>query len=114
MNSPDTDRNFPAGIDATISCGACDAVCCRLTVVIMAEDVVPQHLRSRTTEGLDVMARGADGWCIALDRTRMCCGIYAQRPGVCRKFAMGGAYCRAERANYARDLERGIPLKLRG
>jgi Fe-S-cluster containining protein len=47
------------------------------------------------------MAHGADGWCIALDRARMCCGIYAARPAICRKFAMGGAYCRDERERYA-------------
>jgi Fe-S-cluster containining protein len=46
------------------------------------------------------MARGEDGWCVALDPLRMCCSIYDQRPGICRRFEMGGGYCRATRKDY--------------
>lgn len=109
-------------VDPAVSCTGCDAVCCRLTVVVMPEDDVPRHLVERNPKGLDVMARGEDGWCIAVDHSRMCCSIYDQRPGICRKFAMGSAYCRDERENYrqatleAADLAsagaNAIPLKL--
>jgi len=81
-------------VDPGVSCSACDAVCCRLTVVVMPEDDVPRHLVERTSMGLDVMARDEEGWCVAMDHSRMCCSIYDQRPGICRKFAMGSAYCR--------------------
>lgn len=87
--------------DPTVSCSACDAVCCRLTVTIAPGDAVPDRMLERNAQGVEVMAHGEDGWCIALDRGRMCCGIYAQRPAICRKFAMGAAYCRDERARYA-------------
>ena len=87
-------------VDTEVSCTTCDAVCCRLTVVVMPEDDVPRHLVDRNPKGLETMARGEDGWCIAVDHTRMCCSIYDQRPGICRKFAMGSAYCRDERENY--------------
>jgi Fe-S-cluster containining protein len=30
----------------------------------------------------------------------MCCSIYDQRPGICRKFAMGSEYCVDERQIY--------------
>lgn len=113
MKDADYEERFAAAVDPSISCSTCAAVCCRLTVVVTADDVVPPDLLARTADGVDVMARGADGWCIALDRSRMCCSIYEQRPGVCRKFAMGGPYCRDERANYYNDRARGIPLKLR-
>lgn len=107
-------------VDGSVSCSACDAVCCRLTVVVMPEDEVPRHLVDRNPKGLETMARGEDGWCIALDHTRMCCSIYEQRPGICRKFAMGSAYCRDERETYSKStLEAAgeenaqrIPLKL--
>lgn len=108
------ERDDLTSIDDTVSCSACDAVCCRLTVVVMPEDPVPRHMVERTPDGLEVMARGEDGWCVAVDENRMCCSIYDQRPGVCRKFAMGSAYCLAERENYARDTARGIPLALVG
>lgn len=94
------------------SCDDCDAVCCRLTVVLMPEDDVPEHLTARTAAGLTVMARDEGGWCVAVDGARMCCSIYAQRPSICRKFAMGGPYCLAERADYAAEAARTIPLRL--
>ncbi len=90
-----------SGIDASVSCTTCAAVCCRLTVTIGPDDVLPPELIERNPQGVEVLARGADGWCVALDRTRMCCGIYEQRPAICRKFAMGGAYCRDERSRHA-------------
>ena len=92
-------------------CARCDAVCCRLTVVLQPEDRVPAHLTTRTSAGIDVMARYAEGWCVALDGARMCCGIYDTRPQVCRKFAMAGPYCREVRADYSDRNARGIPLR---
>lgn len=90
----------PHGEDA-VSCSHCDAVCCRLTVVVTPEDtLVPRHLVERDPRGLDVMARDEDGWCVAVDQSRMCCSIYELRPYTCRKFAMGSGYCRSERAAY--------------
>lgn len=98
--------------DAPIDCGACDAVCCRLTVVLLPGDDVPAHLTTVTDAGLPVMARDEDGWCVAVDSARMCCSIYASRPAICRKFAMGGPYCREVREIHARDYGRAIPLTL--
>lgn len=99
-------------IDPDISCSNCDAVCCRLTVVVMPDDVVPRHLVERTSQGLDVMARDEEGWCVAVDHRHMCCSIYDQRPAICRKFAMGSAYCRSERNIYREQVARGIPLTM--
>jgi Fe-S-cluster containining protein len=99
-------------VDPSVSCSACDAVCCRLTVVVMPEDRVPRHLVERTSKGLEVMARDEEGWCVAIDHQHMRCSIYEQRPGICRKFAMGSAYCRDERENYREQVARGIPLTL--
>jgi Fe-S-cluster containining protein len=95
-----------------VSCSRCDAVCCRLTVILMPEDNVPRHLVTRLPNGPEVMARDEEGWCVAVDHSRMCCSIYDQRPGVCRKFAMGSAYCRSERAAYREAQLQAIPLAL--
>ncbi|MDQ3494238.1 MAG: YkgJ family cysteine cluster protein [Pseudomonadota bacterium] len=109
-----TEEGHPTFTDASasVSCDHCDAVCCRLTVVLMPEDEVPAHLTTRTEAGLTVMARDEGGWCVAVDGARMCCSIYAQRPAICRKFAMGGPYCLDERANYAAEARHRIPLQL--
>ena len=97
--------------ETTANCSACDAVCCRLTVVLMPEDDVAEHLTTHTSAGVHVMARDEEGWCVALDGAHRC-SIYASRPTICRKFAMGGPYCLDVRADYAERRARGIPLVL--
>lgn len=85
-------------IDPTVQCSDCEAICCRLTVVLLPGDErVPEQYTTYDSHGLQMMARGEDGWCVALDLNTMRCSIYEQRPGICRKFAMGSAFCRAER-----------------
>lgn len=98
--------------DTAPLCARCDAVCCRLTVVVQPEDGIPSHLTDTTPTGLTVMARDEEGWCVAIDAARMCCSIYDVRPDVCRRFVMGGAYCREVRAEYIDHSARGIPLRL--
>jgi uncharacterized protein len=83
------------------NCAKCDAVCCRLTVVLQPEDNIPAHLTTHLENGLHVMAKDKEGWCVAVDGTRMNCGIYETRPAVCRRFVMNGPYCKAIRADYA-------------
>jgi Fe-S-cluster containining protein len=93
-------------------CDRCDAVCCRLTVLLQPEDRIPERYTTRTDEGLHVMARDAEGWCVAIDSARMQCGIYESRPRVCRRFVMAGPYCREIQADYRDRNLRGIPLQL--
>jgi len=80
----------------------------------MPEDAVPRHLVVRDEHGIEVMARNEEGWCVAVDPVRMNCSIYEQRPGICRKFAMGSAYCRSEREAYREHYARQIPIVLNG
>lgn len=95
--------------ETRVHCSRCDALCCRLTVTVFPEDDVPAYLTSRDARGVLIMARDAEGWCVALDGAKMNCGIYETRPAICRKFAMAGPYCldiRAEaRGAEARDAE---------
>lgn len=102
----------PPTADTPASCDACDAICCRLTVLVMPGDRVPEHLTDVTPEGLHVMARDEDGWCVAIDSARMCCSIYELRPAICRKFAMDGPYCRDVRRIHATHYPRAIDLTL--
>jgi len=44
----------------------------------------------------------------------MNCGIYELRPNTCRRFTMGGGYCRAIREDYRRQAARVIPHVLVG
>ncbi len=98
-------------MSARAHCSRCDALCCRLTVVVFPEDRIPAHLTETNAQGTIVMARDADGWCVALDGARMNCGIYETRPSICRKFAMGGPYCLDVRAE-AERAARAIPVRI--
>lgn len=83
------------------SCSRCDALCCRLTVVLQPEDQVASHLTALSPQGLRIMARGEDGWCVALNASKMNCGIYESRPSVCRRFVMDGPYCKDIRRQHS-------------
>ena len=63
----------------------------------MGGDDVPSELIAVDRWGGHVMARLEDGWCAALDRDTMLCGIYACRPTVCREYQAGGSDCLIER-----------------
>lgn len=95
------------------NCAQCDAVCCRLTVVLQPEEQFPAHLTTTLPSGLRAMAQDEEGWCVALDGARMNCGIYDSRPAVCRRFVMDGPYCHAVREEYFEQRDGGIPLALR-
>lgn len=92
-------------------CDRCDALCCRLTVVVFEEDAIPPQLTERNAQGVRVMARGDDGRCVALDAATSRCGIYAGRPSQCRRFAMAGPYCLSVRA-LERDAARALSITL--
>lgn len=89
--------SVPQQIPSTTAanCASCNAQCCRLTAVLAASEQIPAHLTTEMPSGLRAMAKGEDGWCVALDRVHMNCGIYDARPLVCRRFEMAGPYCSA-------------------
>ena len=91
---------YAESIDPSVSCSDCEAVCCRLTVVIMPEDRVPTWLVDHDSHGLPTLAKGEDGWCAAVDPLTSRCTIYEDRPAICRKFAMGSPSCRDERSTW--------------
>lgn len=85
-------------VDPSVHCEDCQACCCRKEVLLLGDTRVPSHFVVLDAWGAEVMERLDDGWCIALDRQRLCCSIYSLRPQLCRDVAMGGAECLAARA----------------
>ena len=86
----------------SIACTECPAICCQLKVLLIAGDDPPPQFIDLDEDGHEIMGEGDDGWCAALDREAMKCGIYQQRPFVCREFEMGGGDCIHERAAWRR------------
>lgn len=83
--------------DNGVRCDTCDAACCRLQVLLIGDNDVPQNLTAVSSWGGEVMHRREDGWCTALDRNTLLCTIYEQRPQLCRDYEMGGLECLDER-----------------
>jgi Fe-S-cluster containining protein len=102
--------DLPQTHKAPVHCSTCEAVCCRLKVVLEPGDTIPSHLTTYLPEGPRVMAHDEAGWCVAMDRAHMNCSIYENRPAVCRRFVMGGPYCKAVRVEYASRSSK-TPLK---
>lgn len=98
-------------VDPSVQCTACDAVCCRMTVMLSPGDRVPPALVELDDFGIEVMGKNEEGWCIALDQRHMRCSIYELRPAACRDFEMGAESCRSERKAYATQYP-AIPLIL--
>ena len=79
--------------DSRITCANCEAICCRLEVLLITDTGVPDEFIETDKWGGMTMARSKDGWCSALDRSTKLCSIYENRPWICREFQMGGCEC---------------------
>ena len=65
--------------------------------MLITDTGVPERFVAIDEWGGRVMDKLADGWCAALNRDTMLCSIYAQRPLICREFAVGSNECIEER-----------------
>jgi Fe-S-cluster containining protein len=99
---PTSTTDAAPGRSPAVSCSNCPAICCQLKVILIAGDDPPQHFIDLDEDGQEIMGKGDDGWCAALDREAMRCSIYERRPFVCREFAMGGGDCIDEREKWRR------------
>ncbi|WP_051440304.1 MULTISPECIES: YkgJ family cysteine cluster protein [unclassified Pseudoalteromonas] len=80
-----------------VTCANCQACCCQLEVRIVTDTGVPFRYIDYDKWGSEVMKRGDDGWCEALDRNTLMCSIYENRPLTCREFEMASGECITER-----------------
>ena len=76
MNNISDPDKYATSVDPSVQCTACEAVCCRLTVVLMPEDDVPDWLVTHDDHGLATLAKSEDGWCAAVDPNTSLCTIY--------------------------------------
>jgi len=67
----------------------CHAVCCKLHFALTAGEVDAGQVRFDL--GWPYMIRhDQDGYCTHNDRATGFCGVYADRPGICRKYSCAG------------------------
>ena len=98
MLIPSVTSNLLSNKSDAISCSNCKACCCRLEVMLIDDNSIPERFIAENDWGGQVMLRLKDGWCAALDRRTMQCRIYEDRPQICRDFEEASYECLDERA----------------
>ena len=79
----------PAAVDCEARLPVCKAVCCRLRFALTAEEVESGPLRWDL--GHPYYNRVGDGgYCGQIDAGSLACGIYEDRPSVCRSYTCAG------------------------
>ena len=67
----------------------CKAVCCRMRFALSVEEIESGPIAWDL--GRPYLNRhGSDGYCHQLDGESHCCGIYDERPSVCRRYSCAG------------------------
>lgn len=90
-------RVDPTGRDAepsrVVDCAArmhvCQAVCCRLKFPLSGPEIDRGHVKWDIGHPY-IIRQGSDGRCVHNDATTGHCGVYEDRPGVCRRYTCIG------------------------
>lgn len=76
--------------EARLNCAdrraVCRAACCKLDFALSAQDIEEGTVRWRLDQPY-MIRKGADGYCIHLDRETLQCTIYERRPAICRLYS---------------------------
>ena len=97
----DADRHTAENAADALDCRSCGACCVEAGAVILAdEDDVPMPLVQHVANLRCMVTEGTSFRCAALLGTvgrSVGCGIYEDRPGVCRSFEAGSDECLSAR-----------------
>ena len=81
------DEQAPATeVDCAARMHICQAVCCRMEIALSRSEVEAGAVKWDLGRPY-CLRRGADGYCTHLDRASGGCGVYQDRPGVCRRYS---------------------------
>jgi Fe-S-cluster containining protein len=79
----------PAVVDCAARLPVCQAVCCRLQFALSVEEIESGPLRWDLGRPY-LNRRDPDGYCHECDPGSRTCGVYEQRPAVCRRYSCEG------------------------
>jgi hypothetical protein len=101
-DSPDkyTLSDLPV-IDCEARLPLCHAACCRLRFALTEQDIAERVVQWTLSEPY-LNRQAADGYCVHCHSEQRTCGVYQQRPAVCRQFD-----CRLDRRIWL-DFEQRI------
>ena len=79
----------PAIVDCAARLPICQAACCRMRFALSAPEIESGPVKWDLGRPY-FNRRGPDGYCHQCDSTTHACGVYDQRPGVCRRYSCAG------------------------
>ena len=89
MRSDQGEPAPPVEVNCAERMHVCHAVCCKLHFALTAGEVDAGKVRFDI--GFPYLIRhDSDGYCTHNDRTTGFCGVYADRPGICRRYSCAG------------------------
>jgi Fe-S-cluster containining protein len=89
VDEPGAAAEPPAQVDCAARMHVCHSVCCKLDFALSAEEVEQGVVRWDL--GRPYLIRHAEtGYCVHNDRATGGCGVYADRPQVCRAYSCAG------------------------
>ena len=79
----------PAIVDCAARLPICQAACCRMRFALSAPEIESGPVKWDLGRPY-FNRRGPDGYCHQCDSATHACGVYDQRPGVCRRYSCAG------------------------
>lgn len=86
VDGPDGGAEPDVEVDCAARLPICRAVCCRLSFPLSAEEVDAGQVKWDIGHPY-LIRHEATGYCTHNDPTTGCCGVYADRPAVCRRYS---------------------------
>lgn len=81
----------------------CKGRCCRLTFPLSFQDLDEHVVKWNYSHPYHIRHRETDGYCVHSDPTTRGCGVYQNRPGICRTYD-----CRTDKRIWT-DFENRVP-----
>jgi Fe-S-cluster containining protein len=88
VDPPEAERTT-VEVDCAARMHVCHAVCCKLDFALSAEEIERGVIRWDLGQPY-VIRHEADGYCTHCDRASGACGVYSERPQVCRGYSCAG------------------------
>jgi hypothetical protein len=87
LRRDDGENEWPAvPVDCSSRMQICQAVCCKLDFALTREEVLAGQVQWDLARPFFV-GRAANGYCVHNDRRTGGCGVYADRPAICRRWS---------------------------
>jgi Fe-S-cluster containining protein len=86
IDPPEAAVAAPVEVNCAERYPVCQAICCKLDFALTAEEIEGGHVKWDLGRPYYIR-RAESGHCVHLDTGSCRCGVYADRPGICRQYS---------------------------